>query len=126
MLMIIGLLIGLLIGLFANIPLPDSLVPYLAIFTLIGADALTGSWNTLRTGQFESGKFLLELAANLIIAGLITALGNQIKYDLSLVVSFIFAYRLFRNTRFMAKKIYGDLKRRRAERARKKEAGSEG
>ena len=53
MLIIIGLLIGLLLGLFANIPLPASMVPYLAIFSLIGAAALTGSRNAVRVGKLS-------------------------------------------------------------------------
>ncbi len=123
MLIIIGLLIGLLLGLFANIPLPASMVPYLAVFTLVGAEALTGSWNALQAGDFEPGKFLIEFAANVIIAALITALGNQMKYDFSLIVSFIFAYRLFRNISFMSRKLHKDIQTRRLNRSRKKEEG---
>ncbi|NLA95479.1 MAG: DUF1290 domain-containing protein [Clostridiaceae bacterium] len=123
MLIIIGLLIGLLLGLFANIPLPASVVPYLAVFSLIGAEALTGSWNALQAGDFEPGKFLIELAANLVIAALMTALGQQMKYDFALIVSFIFAYRLFRNTNFMSRKLYKDIQTRRQNRAREKEDG---
>jgi small basic protein len=119
MLIIIGLLIGLLLGLFANIPLPASMVPYLAIFSLIGAEALTGSWNAVREGKFESGSFLIEIAANLAVASLITALGNQMKYDFSLIVSFIFAYRLFRNVTFISRRLHKDVKVYLKNRARK-------
>lgn len=123
MLIIIGLLIGLLLGLFANIPLPASMVPYLAVFTLIGAEALTGSWKALQTDEFEPGKFLIEFAANVVIAALITALGNQMKYDFSMIVSFIFAYRLFRNISFISRMLFKDIQRRRQDRIRKKEEG---
>ncbi|NLB27351.1 MAG: DUF1290 domain-containing protein [Clostridiaceae bacterium] len=121
MLIIIGLLIGLLLGLFANIPLPASMVPYLAVFTLVGAEALTGSWNSMQAGEFEPGKFLIEFAANIIIAALMTALGQQMKYDFALIVSFIFAYRLFRNISFMSRKLHKDIQTRRRNRLREKE-----
>lgn len=123
MLVIIGLLIGLLLGLFANIPLPASMVPYLAVFTLVGAEALTGSWNSMQAGEFEPGKFLIEFAANIIIAALMTALGQQMKYDFALIVSFIFAYRLFRNISFMSRKLYKDIQTRRQNRMSEKEDG---
>ena len=119
MLIIIGLLIGLLLGLFANFPLPASMVPYLAIFSLIGAEALTGSWNAVREGKIESGSILIEIAANLAVASLITALGNQMKYDFSLIVSFIFAYKLFRNVTFISRRLHKDVKVYLKNRARK-------
>ena len=125
MLIIIGLLIGLLLGLFANIPLPASVVPYLAVFTLVGAEALTGSWNALQEGDFEPGKFLVEFAVNLVIAALITALGQQLKYDFSLIVAFIFAYRLFRNINFISRKLYMDIRDRRQNRTRKAGEGGQ-
>ena len=84
---------------------------------------LPGSWNALQAGDFEPGKFLIELAANLVIAALMTALGQQMKYDFALIVSFIFAYRLFRNINFMSRKLYKDIQTRRQNRAREKEDG---
>lgn len=120
MLIIIGLLLGLLLGLFANVALPAALVPYLAVFTLIGIDALTGSWTALREGGFEPLRFLIDFASNLLAGVLMTALGNQMKYDLSLIVSFIFAYRIFRNINYITRKFYIRL---RAARHRRKGGG---
>lgn len=113
MLIIFGLLVGLLFGLFTNIALPASLVPYLAVFTLVGIEALTGSWNSMQEGEFDPVRFLVEFAVNTAAAVLITALGNQMKYDFSMIVSFIFAYRIFRNINFITRKLYLDIKKRR-------------
>lgn len=106
MLIIFGLLVGLLFGLFTNIALPASLVPYLAVFTLVGIEALTGSWNSMQEGDFDPVRFLVEFAVNTAAAVLITALGNQMKYDFSMIVSFIFAYRIFRNISHLSRRLY--------------------
>lgn len=113
MLIIFGLLAGLLFGLFTNIALPASLVPYLAVFTLVGIEALTGSWNGIREGDFDPVRFLVEFAVNTAAAVLLTALGNQMKYDFSMIVSFVFAYRIFKNINFITRKLYLDMKKRR-------------
>ena len=115
MLILIGLLLGLLLGLFSNILLPASLVAYLAVFTLVGIEALTASWIAIREGNFIPGKFLIEFGANVLIAVLMTALGNQLKYDFSLIVSFIFAYRIFRNVSFLSRRFYQKLEAKRLE-----------
>lgn len=123
MLILIGLLLGLLIGLFVNILLPASLVPFLAVLTLVGIESLTASWKAVTEDTFEGEKFLIEFFTNALIAVLMTALGNQIKYDLSLVVSFIFAYRIFRNINFISRKLY--LRRKEKKNRRQDEAGAQ-
>ena len=122
MLILIGLLLGLLLGLFSNILLPASLVAYLAVFTLVGIEALTASWIAIREGNFIPGKFLIEFGTNVLIAVLMTALGNQLKYDFSLIVSFIFAYRIFRNVSFLSRRFYQQLEAKRL----KKKGGEAG
>ena len=116
MLILIGLLVGLLIGLFVNVLLPASLVPFLAVLTLVGIESLTAAWNAVSEATFEAEKVLIEFFVNALIAVLMTALGNQMKYDFSMVVSFIFAYRIFRNINFTTRKFY----------LRRKEKGSLG
>lgn len=114
MLILIGLLVGLLIGLFVNVLLPASLVPFLAVLTLVGIESLTAAWNAVSEATFEAEKFLIEFFANALIAVLMTALGNQMKYDFSMVVSFIFAYRIFRNINFTTRKLYLRRKEKRS------------
>lgn len=123
MLILIGLLLGLLLGLFSNILLPTSLVPYLAIFTLVGIEALTGSWIAFRQGEFIPGRFLIEISANLLVAALMTALGNQLKYDFSMIVSFIFAYRIFRNISHLSRRLYLSIRAKKEGRQLETEAG---
>lgn len=123
MLILIGLLLGLLLGLFSNILLPASLVPYLAVFTLVGAEALTGSWLAFKEGDFIPQKFLFEFTSNALIAALMAALGNQLKYDFSLIVSFIFAYRLFRNISHLSRRFYLDLAAKRGKKREDKAGG---
>ena len=125
MLILIGLLLGLLLGLFSNILLPTSLVAYLAIFTLVGIEALTGSWIAFRQGDFVPGRFLIELGANLLVAALMTALGNQLKYDFSMIVSFIFAYRIFRNISHLSRRLYLAIKAKKEGRHLEAGAGEE-
>ncbi len=106
MIVLIGLLIGLIIGLFANITIPVELIPYLAISTLVGIEALTASYSALQRDEFSPTRFVIEFFINLVIAGLLTALGNQLKYDFALVIAFVFAYRIFRNINFISRHFY--------------------
>ncbi|HNZ63899.1 MAG TPA: DUF1290 domain-containing protein, partial [Bacillota bacterium] len=96
MIVLIGLLIGLIIGLFTNVTIPAALIPYLAISTLVGVEALSSSYISILRKEFAPGRFLIEFLANLLIAGLLAALGAQLEYDFALVIAVVLAYRIFR------------------------------
>ncbi len=106
MIVLIGLLIGLIIGLFVNVTIPAGLTPYLAVLTLVGIEALTSSYNAMQRKEFAASKFIIEFSSNLVIAGLLTALGVQLNYDFDFVIAFVFAYRIFRNISFISRHFY--------------------
>lgn len=117
MLIIIGLLIGLLIGLFVSVPLPAGTVPYLAVFTMVGLASLTSAYRQMTADGFSTGRFLFEFVVNTVISMLLIALGNQMKFDLALVVAFVFAYRVFRDVTILSRRFYASWQARRRRRA---------
>ncbi|NLZ66899.1 MAG: DUF1290 domain-containing protein [Clostridiaceae bacterium] len=97
MFILIGILIGLIIGLFLDVPIPQELIPYLTTFTLVGLDALTSGYLKLLKQTFQAPRFVFRLLVNILTAGLLTALGIQLQFDLALVIAAVFAYRIFQN-----------------------------
>jgi small basic protein len=93
LIVLIGLLIGLIAGLFLDVTIPSGLTPYLAVLTLVGIEALTASYNAMQRKEFAPAKFVIELLSNLVISGLLTALGVQLKYDFAFVIAFVFVYQ---------------------------------
>ncbi|NMB28993.1 MAG: DUF1290 domain-containing protein [Clostridiaceae bacterium] len=116
MIILIGLLIGLIAGLFLDVSIPTGLTPYLAVLTLVGIEALTASYNAMQRKEFAPAKFVIELSSNIVISGLLTALGVQLKYDFAFVIAFVFAYRIFRNISFISRHSYLKYKTWRASR----------
>lgn len=128
MVILIGLLVGLIIGLFVNVTIPAGLTPYLAILTLVGIEALTASYNAIQRKEFAPAKFVIELFSNLVISGLLTALGVQLKYDFAFVIAFVFAHRIFRNISFISRHFFLKFKvwrtsHRKADDSEKSKAG---
>jgi small basic protein len=116
LIVLIGLLIGLIAGLFLDVTIPSGLTPYLAVLTLVGIEALTATYNAMQRKEFAPAKFVIELLSNLVISGLLTALGVQLKYDFAFVIAFVFAYRIFRNISFISRNSYLKFKAWRASR----------
>lgn len=83
MIPLIGLLIGLVIGLFVSVPVPAAWAPYLALMVLAGIDTLLAVLVRKNESQEYGTKFLLEFLVNSLMAMLLTALGQQINFELS-------------------------------------------
>jgi len=103
---LIGLLIGLVIGLFVSVPVPAAWAPYLALMVLAGIDTLLAVLVRKNESQEYGTKFLLEFLVNSLMAMLLTALGQQINFELSTIIAFVFTYRIFINIREIVSKLY--------------------
>ena len=113
MIPLIGLLIGLVIGLFVSVPVPAAWAPYLALMVLAGIDTLLAVLVRKNESQEYGTKFLLEFLVNSLMAMLLTALGQQINFELSTIIAFVFTYRIFINIREIVSKLYLQYKDRR-------------
>ena len=106
MIPLIGLLIGLVIGLFVSVPVPAAWAPYLALMVLAGIDTLLAVLVRKNESQEYGTKFLLEFLVNSLMAMLLTALGQQINFELSTIIAFVFTYRNFINIREIVSNLY--------------------
>ncbi|MFY9484098.1 MAG: small basic family protein [Patescibacteria group bacterium] len=110
---LIGLMIGILVGYFAPVTIPVVFARYSAIAILGIVDSLFGAWRANLQGKFDQTIFVSGLIFNMVLAVLITYLGDQLNLDLYLAVIIVFTLRIFQNiatvrysflTRFLGRK----------------------
>ena len=110
---LIGLMIGILVGYFAPVTIPVVFARYSAIAILGIVDSLFGAWRASLQGKFDQTIFVSGLIFNMVLAVLITYLGDQLNLDLYLAVIIVFTFRIFQNiatvrysflTRFLGRK----------------------
>lgn len=93
----LGLLIGVLIGLVFSISIPVSYARYTAIAILAGLDSILGAARAELEGEYDSQIFLSGLVTNMLLAGLLTYLGDRLGVQLSLAAVVGFGVRVFTN-----------------------------
>ena len=99
MIAVIGLLLGVLIGVLVDVSVPLSLQPYLPIAVVAALDALFGGLRSLLDGIFDDKVFVVSFVSNVLIAGLIVFLGDQLGVgsQLSTAVIVVLGIRIFTN-----------------------------
>jgi len=100
--LILGIFVGIVIGFFVNFTIPIEYVKYTAVIIVGILDAILGaikaSINLNNTDKYNATIFLSGLVFNIILAIVITLLGEQLGLDLYLAVSVVFIFRIFSNT----------------------------
>lgn len=99
MIALIGLVIGALAGVFLEPTVPIALQPYLPIAVVAALDALFGGLRALLDGVFDDRVFLISFLSNVVVAGLIVFLGDQLGVgtQLSTAVVVVLGIRIFSN-----------------------------
>lgn len=97
---ILGLIAGVAVGLLLQPTLPPVLAPYLPIAIVAAFDAILGATRAYLEGIFSDRVFLVSFLSNIIIAGLIVFVGDQIGVgsQLSTGVVVVLGIRIFTNT----------------------------
>ncbi len=95
----IGLVVGLAIGLVLQPRVPLWLQPYLPIAVIAALDAVFGAVRAILDGIFDDKVFVVSFLSNVIIAGLIVFVGDQIGVgsQLSTGVVVVLGIRIFTN-----------------------------
>lgn len=97
----VALIIGLLLGLYMAMPLTPLLTKfsnYVGLAVLAGFDAIVGGVRAALQGNFDEGIFLSGFFVNMLMASLLTYVGNQVLgVDLSVAVVVAFGLRIFNN-----------------------------
>jgi small basic protein len=95
----LGLILGVIIGLILQPTVPLWLQPYLPIAVVAALDAVFGALRAFLDGIFDDKVFVVSFVSNVLIAGLIVYLGDQLGVggQLSTGVIVVLGIRIFSN-----------------------------
>jgi small basic protein len=95
----LGLLAGVVLGLVWQPTVPLWLQPYLPIAVVAALDAVFGGVRALLDGIFDDKVFVVSFVANVLVAGLVVFLGDQLGVgaQLSTGVIVVLGIRIFTN-----------------------------
>ena len=95
----IGLALGIAVGLLLEPTVPFWLQPYLPIGVVAALDAVFGGLRALLEGMFDDKVFVVSFLSNVLVAGLVVFLGDQLGVgaQLSTGVVVVLGVRIFSN-----------------------------
>jgi small basic protein len=104
----LGLLGGVLLGLFLKPDVPIWLEPYLPIAVVAALDAVFGALRAYLDGIFDDKVFVVSFVSNVLIAGLIVYLGDQLGVggQLSTGVIVVLGIRIFSNVAAIRRHVF--------------------
>jgi small basic protein len=96
---VLGLVVGVIVGLVVQPGIPTALVPYLPIAIVAALDAVFGGIRAMLDGIFDDKVFVVSFLSNVVVAGLIVFLGDQLGVgsQLSTGVVVVLGIRIFSN-----------------------------
>ena len=99
MIAVLGLVLGIVAGLYFEPTVPGALQPYLPIAVVAALDAVFGGLRAVLDGIFDERVFTVSFVSNIIVAGLIVYLGDQLGVgsQLSTGVVVVLGIRIFSN-----------------------------
>jgi small basic protein len=108
MIAVIGLLVGVLAGLLLEPTVPEGLQPYLPIAVVAALDAVFGALRAHLDGIFDDKVFVISFCSNVLIAGLIVYLGDQLGVggQLSTGVVVVLGIRIFSNVAAIRRHVF--------------------
>ena len=94
-----ALVIGVTLGLLLQPTVPSGLQPYLPIAVVAALDALFGAIRAQLDGIFDEKVFVVSFISNVLVAGLVVFLGDQLGVggQLSTGVVVVLGIRIFTN-----------------------------
>jgi small basic protein len=104
----LGLLAGLALGLYLQPDVPLWLQPYLPIAVVAALDAVFGAFRAFLDGIFDDKVFVVSFVSNVLIAGLIVYVGDQLGVggQLSTGVVVVLGIRIFSNVAAIRRHIF--------------------
>lgn len=95
----LGLLAGIVVGVLLDPSVPLWLQPYLPIAVVAALDAVFGGVRAVLDGIFNDKVFVISFLSNVVVAGLIVFLGDQLGVgsQLSTGVVVVLGVRIFSN-----------------------------
>ena len=104
----IGLVIGIVAGIVLQPTVPVWLQPYLPIAVVAALDAVFGGVRAMLDGIFDDRVFVVSFLSNIVVAGLIVYLGDQLGVggQLSTGVVVVLGVRIFGNVAAIRRQIF--------------------
>ena len=104
-----GLVVGIVLGVVLQPTAPLWLQPYLPIAVVAALDAVFGAVRALLDGNFQDRVFIVSFLANILVAGLLVFLGDQLGVgaQISIGVIVVLAMRIFANAAAIRRKLFG-------------------
>jgi small basic protein len=99
MIAVLALLVGVVLGVVLEPTVPLALQPYLPIAVVAALDAVFGGIRAKLDGIFDDKQFVISFVSNVLVAGLIVYLGDQLGVggQLSTGVVVVLGVRIFGN-----------------------------
>ncbi|MCW2638665.1 MAG: hypothetical protein JWP76_971 [Dactylosporangium sp.] len=99
MIAVLALLVGVVLGVVLEPTVPIGLQPYLPIAVVAALDAVFGGIRAKLDGIFDDKQFVVSFVSNVLVAGLIVYLGDQLGVggQLSTGVVVVLGVRIFGN-----------------------------
>ncbi|MEV0732776.1 MULTISPECIES: small basic family protein [Polymorphospora] len=99
MIAVLALIAGVLLGLILDPTVPPALQPYLPIAVVAALDAVFGGIRARLDGIFDDKQFVISFISNVLVAGVIVYLGDQLGVggQLSTGVVVVLGVRIFGN-----------------------------
>jgi small basic protein len=99
MIAVLALVAGVLLGVLLDPTVPAALLPYLPIAVVAALDAMFGGIRAKLDGIFDDKQFVISFISNVLVAGLIVYLGDQLGVggQLSTGVVVVLGVRIFGN-----------------------------
>ena len=87
---------------------PESLQPYLPIAVVAALDAVFGALRAMLDGMFSDRVFVVSFVSNVLVAGLIVFLGDQLGVgaQLSTGVIVVLTVRIFANAAAIRRRLF--------------------
>lgn len=104
---IAGLLVGVLIGMFFPIVLSPFYARYMSVAILAAMDSVFGGVKAGLEGAFNTHVFITGFFGNMILAALLTYIGDRLGVELYYAALFAFGVRLFQNLGIIRRIILG-------------------
>jgi small basic protein len=94
---VIGLIIGIILGYFLNLNIPDTYSLYIPVAILAAMDTVFGGARASLEKKFDSEMFVSGFFGNILIAAILTYLGEKLNIPMYLAAVVVFGGRLFNN-----------------------------
>lgn len=108
MIPVIGLAIGVLAGLLLQPTVPVPLEPYVPIAIIAALDAVVGAIRALTEKRFNDRVFVISFISNVVIAGAMVFLGDQLGVGSQLAtgVIVVLGIRIFANAAAIRRQVF--------------------